>query len=329
MMDQKRVLWYYRRKTDDQLNESSDGWIPHCDIEMEIIEAAYRSKRAEVFLDQFHLDLINFIQYDRTDPSIEYILLRRDDCPIEKCLREERFFSSIHSLLTPSHGSAQAGCSFLNAWLKTAAGKRALFDFSSAVQACADGIRQEALVTSTKTEIQGNWMAEQLLALKGASRREVAQVCINFYTRESFLYRVLNAALREQDHSKLSTLGPLCFLIRNIANAGSEFIGTVYRGVQFSSEMIESYKQSISLWRTWPSYTSTTKNREIAEIRGNVLFTIRIYRSSVSGAALAYDIERISHFPSEEEVLLAAGIAFQILSVDDSSPKKIIIEIRI
>ena len=74
-------------------------------------------------------------------------------------------------------------------------------------------------------------MAEQLRACKTKPRREVSKVCIHLYTRESFLYHVLNTTLRDADYSKLDTLGPLCFLMRDYSRTCTEFIGTVYRGV--------------------------------------------------------------------------------------------------
>ncbi len=156
-----------------------------------------------------------------------------------------------------------------------------------------------------------------------------AEVCVHLYTRESFLYRVLNTALRDSDHSKIETMGPLCFLIRNYSHVCQGFVGTVYRGLDLSPSTITSYKQAVNMWRTWPSFTSTSKNRKMAEIRGNTLFIITIRPIKFSSAVRAYDISSISQFPSEEEVLLPAGVSFQIINVDQKSYEKNIIEIEI
>ena len=239
-MNNPLALWYYYRITDEKIEER----IAYKDSEIEIIENAYQARRNEVLLDRFRLDLAALIQYDLSDPSIRYSICRQ-----ERSLREERFFSPLTAITNSSHASAQAGCPFLNAWMKTGAGKRAMLDFSTAVQACVDGIRQEALLTNEKND-EVNQMIEKLLALKKSTRREVARHAVYLYTRETFLYRVLNTALRDGDHSKVPTLGPLCFLIRNFGNAGDEYIGTVYLGVHFVPEVIASYKQSVNLWRT-------------------------------------------------------------------------------
>ena len=322
-MNNPIAQWYYCRKT-DKPSEPTEKWNAYRDFETEMIEKAYQAKQSEVFLDRFRLDLVNCTQYDLSDSTIQYSIFRR-----EARLSDERFFSSIGSTAVASYGSAQAGCPFLNAWLRTSAAKRAMLDFSTVVQACVDGIRQEALLTPDKNEAEVNDMIEKLLALKRASRHEVSRFCVLLYTKQTFLYRVLNTALRDGNHSKVPTLGPLCFLIRNFGNAGDGYDGTVYRGVNFSPEVIESYKKSINVWRTWPSYTSTTKQRQVAEIWGNTLLIIRILRVSVSFAVYAFDIEKVSQFCDEQEVLLVAGVAFQVTSVDDSSPTKTIIEIKI
>ncbi|CAF1558818.1 unnamed protein product, partial [Adineta steineri] len=155
-----------------------------------------------------------------------------------------------------------------------------------------------------------------------------SKVCIQLYTRESFLYHVLNTALRNNDHSKLNTLGPLCFLMRDYSRSCTEFIGTVYRGVQLPFATIESYKQAIGSWHTWSSYTSTSKDREMAEFRGNTLFIIEITNIKLS-VPRAYDVASISHFPSEEEVLLPAGVSFQVISVEQDLQQKYIIYIKL
>lgn len=68
---------------------------------------------------------------------------------------------------------------------------------------------------------------------------------IKAYTAGSFLYRVLNKALREEDMSKVDSMGPFCQLLNKaIQNenyhkkAGVEgFTGTVWRGATLTEEM--------------------------------------------------------------------------------------------
>ena len=238
--------------------------------------------------------------------------------------RDERFYSQLPSKCVSSHGSALAWCPFLDAWLKSVAGHQALFDFSTALDASIEGIRRESV-----DELETKFIVEHLTSCKGKSRAETAKTALYLYTRESFLYRLLNTALRDEDLTKVETLGPFCFLLRQYSRSCQEFTGTVYRGANFSSETIETYRKSVNAWRTWPSYTSTTKSRPVAELRGNVLFLIKILPIRITSIARAFDITNISQFPSEEEVLLPAGTSFQVVRVDETSSSKCFIEIKI
>ena len=242
-------------------------------------------------------------------------------------LREERFYSipSLSSL--PSYGRASAWCPFLTAWLKSSAGRKAVLNHSSCLEMCIKGIRLEAARHASESEAES--MINRLEGCRSNSRREISGVCIHLYTRETFLYHELNTALRLTDLAKLETLGPLCYLIRDYSRTGEEFVGTVYRGVQFPSTMIDSYRRAQGTWHTWPSYTSTSKNRQMAEFRGNTLFIIEITPIKMH-VPRAYDIADLSQFPNEEEVLLPAGVSFQIVRFEhDEQREKYIIEIQL
>ncbi|CAF2697430.1 unnamed protein product [Rotaria sp. Silwood2] len=326
-IDSPTVFWYFKNG-DVWYDKSSAEWVKYRDIEMQIIEEAYRQGKSEVLLDKYRIDLKEFIQFNRTNPSKQRPVRRQTGCKVQECLREERFNSLPLLTSTPSYGKALAWCPFLSEWLKSSAGKKAVLDFQSAIDACIDGILQEAVKHQSDSETEAQWMAEQLTSCKMKPRRETSKVCIHLYTRESFLYHVLNTALREADHSKLNTLGPLCFLIRDYSRTCTEFIGIVYRGVELSLTTILSYKQAVGSWRTWPSYTSTSKNREMAEFRGNTLFIIEITNTKLSSPR-AYDVAGISQFPNEEEVLLPAGVSFQVISVEQDLKQKYIIQIKL
>ena len=312
------------------LQDSGTEWVPYRDIEMQIIEEAYQQGKLEVLLDNYRIDLKEFLQFKRTDASKQRPVRRRLGDNQQECLREARFYSTPpHSSPPPSsYGKASAWCPFLTEWLKLPAGKKAVLNFPSAIDACIDGIREEAARHQSNSITEAQWMIEQLQACKTKARRETSRVCIHLYTRESFLYLVLNKALRDTDVSKLDTLGPLCFLVRDSSRTCSEFVGTVYRGVEMPMAAILSYQKAIGTWRSWPSYTSTSKNREMAEIRGDTLFVIEITKAKLS-CPRAYDLVGISQFPSEEEVLLPAGTCFQVVSVEQDSSKKYIISIQL
>ena len=68
---------------------------------------------------------------------------------------------------------------------------------------------------------------------------------IKAYTAGTFLYRVLNKAFREEDMSKVDSMGPFCQLLNKAiqnenyhTKAGVEgFTGTVWRGATLTEEM--------------------------------------------------------------------------------------------
>ena len=321
------AFWYFRGR-DPWSEESNNEWIKYRDIEMQIIEEAYQQGKSEVFLDQYRIDLKELIQFNRTDSSKQRSVRRQLGSHQDECLREQRFYTT--SLLTSksTYGNALAWCPFLAKWLESSAGRKSILDFSSSIDACIDGILEEAKKDDSDSETEANWMAEQLRACKIKPRREVSKTCIHLYTRESFLYHVLNTALRDGDHSKVDTLGPLCFLIRDHSRTCKDFTGTVYRGMQLSPTEIQMYRKAIGSWHTWPSYSSTSKNRNMADFRGNTLFIIQIVQMNFT-LPRAFDISKFSQFPCEEEVLLPAGTSFQVISVQSDPREKYIIHVKI
>lgn len=326
--DAEVALWYFK-SGNSWSAEPNDEWTKYRDIEMQIIEEAFQQGKTEVILDKYRIDLKELIQFNRINSSKQRPVKRELGCSRIECLREERFHAPQASTPISPYGNVVAWCPFLTEWFESPAGKRALVDFTSAIDLCISGVLEEATKHNSNSKTEAQWMADQLCACKTKPRHEVSKTCIHLYTRESFLYHVVNTALRDGDYSKLDTIGPLCFLINCYSHKCTEFIGTIYRGVQLSHAMVEVYKQAIYSWHTWPSYSSTTKNRKMAEFRGNTLLIIEI-TSSKFALKRAFDVTGVSHFPNEEEVLLPAGTFFQILSVEqDPVSQKYIINIQI
>ena len=142
------------------------------------------------------------------------------------------------------------------------------------------------------------------------NQEEILNCAIHLYTRDSFLFKLVNSTLRNDDFSKVDTLGPLCYLIREHlfhADKSKEKI-TVYRGTTLTDEMIEEYRRAIGKWIQWSAFTSTTRNRTVAEMyQGNTLFIMTI----VSGY-FTRNISSLSQFEHEEEILLTANLHLKI-----------------
>lgn len=334
-MTKEIAIWYYKSSTNPWPNISTTDsnpieWSKYRDVQIDLIEEAYQDKKSSVLLDRYRIDFTRFIQINIEDKTKQRPIKRETRTSRNECLRENRFSSSlsIHSSESVVLGSFDSWCPFLTAWLNSSPGKRSVLDFSKCIEACAEGIVREAALHDSHSSAEAAYMAEKILQCLKKSRIEASIQCINLYTKDSFLYSVLNEALRKLDHSKIESLGPLCQLIRSYSRIARDYIGTVYRGTELTHAEIEVYKQNIGQWKTWPAYTSTSKDRAMAEMFGRILFMIEITDTKLSSPR-AYDIAHLSQYPEEKEVLIPAGVSFQILNVEQDLSQKIFIHVRV
>ena len=264
-------------------------------------------------------------------------IISRDD----RRLRQDRFASTITAAPSSSFGSFEDWCPFLKAWFATPSGKQAFVSHRRCLEACAQGIIREGELCGDHNEMEAAYMAAKIRQCIGKPTNEASKLCINLYTKDSFLYRVLNEAMRAGNHSKLETLGPCCFLMRKYDRFSQDYLGTVYRGMLLKHDEIEIYKDSISQWKTWPAFASTSKdetvakafaamldNETIEEEWSKTLFIIEISRSTYS-LPRTFDIGHISQYPEEREILIPAGTSFQIISVESVPPDEHIIKVKL
>lgn len=193
-------------------------------------------------------------------------------------------------------------------------------NYPDIVEQAAAGLEKEGILIGRVEE--GTELAKMLRKVKYSEKKEIILSCINMYTMECFLYKVLNKALREFDTSKVDTLGPYCYFLNCYPEAlGRDyFVGTVYRGIDLDSKNIEIYKKAVGQWKSWPAFTTTQKRRDIAEQSGNVLFVIELTSSTRYGKAI--DISHASYYTQEQEVLLLPGSNFRINKMEYLTPEK-------
>ena len=150
-----------------------------------------------------------------------------------------------------------------------------------------------------------------------------------WYTRESFLYRLLNKALRVQN---IDMLFLFRFFIRDIGyqleNTKCSLSVRVYRAQQMSKDEIEILKNSVGEYISMNSFLSTTLNRKVARsfhqsanlIDGmeQVFFAIdadpRLHRKNTFSK-----IGASSNFPGEQEVLFMVGSIFLLDSIESDN----------
>lgn len=158
-----------------------------------------------------------------------------------------------------------------------------------------------------------------------------------WYTRESFLYRLLNKALRTQD---VDALFIFRFFIRDIRNQLDQCRCTmpmnVYRGQVMSRDEIKALEKSIGLLISINSFFSTTLKRERAlsflRRSGNdlcrVLFEIEADPRCTTTKPFAH-IASLSFYPSEDEVLFMLGSIFRVISINRNPDDIYIIQLRL
>ena len=162
------------------------------------------------------------------------------------------------------------------------------------------------------------------VALKGEEM--IQETCVRLYTQDSFLYQIINETLRDDDRTKLHTLGPFCYLLYNYEGKSKHRATrlpkkiVLYRGERLTADDIKEYREHMvngAIWR-WAQFVSTTKNITVAEefSDGNTLFIINMKRPEASKQGIS--IACVSEFSQEEEVLLRPGVRFQVMKIEEA-----------
>ena len=163
-----------------------------------------------------------------------------------------------------------------------------------------------------------------------------SKTCIQWYTRESFVYKMINKALRTEDIQQLYTFR---FFISDLSSAlarehekikmdesedGRKM--TVYRGVRLSLNELEQFRSNEGKLIAINGYLSTSRIRKIAvkfavnDIKRAdsvpVLFEIECCRKDSDWPIFA-DIATFSGFPDEQEVLFDLAAVFKVETVSE------------
>lgn len=146
-----------------------------------------------------------------------------------------------------------------------------------------------------------------------------------WYTRQSFLYRLLNKALRVQN---IDLLYHFYFFIRDIKQQLEDNKCTssihVYRGQMISTKELEVLKNNVGEFISINAFFSTSLNRELAlsfitnadilDESERALF--EIYADpQLENISPFSNITSSSYFPREQEILFMIGSIFQLIRV--------------
>lgn len=180
---------------------------------------------------------------------------------------------------------------------------------------------RDELIRSCKQQYKGN-----LYELQDFEQHYPFTEPLRWYTKQSFLHRMLNKALRVQN---IDLLYQLRFFIRDLRQSLEKHKCltdiTVYRGQIMSKEEIRILEKSVGEFISINSFFSTSLNKHIARIFLNsddvsndhqqVLFEINALSKDNHMKPFS-NIQKFSDYPDEEEVLFMAGSIFQLEKVE-------------
>jgi len=191
---------------------------------------------------------------------------------------------------------------------------------------------KQHLIQLCKKEYRTN--NKQLVLVHEFEKYYRADKALWWYTRNSFLYRMLNKALRVQN---IDLLFLLRFVISDIYQQLKQYQCEssicVFRGQVISIDELNTLRQSIHNFISINSFFSTSTNPDkalgflnsskITSDLCRVLFVIDADPQVVKSKAFA-DISSLSAFSNECEVLFMIGSIFRLIKIEEIKNEKII-----
>lgn len=164
---------------------------------------------------------------------------------------------------------------------------------------------------------------------------------LRWYTKESFFYKTLNAALRTQDiHMIYLFRDFISDIYRQLQYHQVKQARRVYRSQLMSTDELDDLKQHIGQFVSINSFFSTSTNRATALFflgdrtswtnpkLESVLFEIHADPQMVITKPFA-DISRYSHFNNEMEILFMIGSIFRLMNIKQNEDRIWIIEMSL
>ncbi|CAF3526531.1 unnamed protein product [Rotaria socialis] len=192
---------------------------------------------------------------------------------------------------------------------------------------------KKQMIHACRNYYQGNERA--LKSIDEFENSYTSENCIQWYTRETFVYKMLNKALRTEDIQQLYTfrffIADLSLTLarehnKMMVETDNEIFTTVYRGVRLTLTELEEFRSNEGKLISINGYLSTSRSRSIAinfAIKDKnqsdsvpVLFEIECRNEEETSSVFA-DITNFSDFPDEQEVLFDLGAVFKVQSVTE------------
>ncbi|CAF2115982.1 unnamed protein product [Rotaria magnacalcarata] len=362
------VTWMWKSNNDPFDSKLPEKWSAYSAAISENIELAYRCHVSQVYIDQnYIIDLKKMMQVC-TDDSHRQRPVKR--CPLSDMdddyidWRRERFAFKLDQQVTDSVQTNTSvdnikyyGSRFIADWLLKFADGSLKVKFDIIFPALINGIRTEGYLNGAPEKIT-KWLTDKLEEVRDEVQKKnefkrikyLSKCCAKLYTKNCFLFRLVNITLREDDRTKLDTLGPYCYLVYNYMGCYThDFLSVrhrllrhfrsaqprslvVYRGDSVPKQKLDEYQQAAGQchkYFKWLSFVSTSYKRDVGEFFAiNVLYIIEL-KGAVSNDQFA-DLCDNTFMPDEEEVLLRPGVRFRVKSVTFDSERSLqLIRIKI
>ena len=194
-------------------------------------------------------------------------------------------------------------------------------DRSALIERCKQEYQNDPYELMIIDEFNGNYMPEQ---------------AIWWYTRECFLYRMLNRALRT---ANINLLFEFRFILHDLATQlrsdPCQSPIRVYRSQLMSTDEVNRLKHSVGQLISFNSFLSTSRNCDQAlaflhqseQLQG-ILFEITA-DPRLKNIQPFSDITRYSSLPEEEEILFMVGSIFRLQSIDTDEQHRRIVRLKL
>ncbi|CAF1207016.1 unnamed protein product [Adineta steineri] len=165
---------------------------------------------------------------------------------------------------------------------------------------------------------------------------------IQWYTKQSFVYKLVNKILRTEDIELLHTFR--YFISDLSSNLAVEYYQNIiaqqetsqiplvlYRGCQLSYNEFQRIQQNIGNLFSINGFLSTSRSKDVSLMYSGVcsnelyavLFDIECNLNELNNAVIMVDVKTYSIYPDEEEVLFDLGTTFKIVSVEEDIDLKV------
>ncbi|CAF4238300.1 unnamed protein product [Rotaria magnacalcarata] len=347
------VIWMYQSNIDPWNDNQNTEWTPYSDDVSVAIENAFNAGAEHIFIDDYYqIDLKNFIQINTDDVHLQRRVRRQNRISqIDNAEGNENKFGLRERLAFPL--DTAPGCSttidtlhrgspFIQDWILTFTHGNLVVTFDCIFPALVEGLKYEGQTDEEpQSTIDGlvkdlNDVQEKSSKKKEHERIQMLEdMCAKLYTKDCYVFRIINTALRDNNLQKLHTLGPYCYLLYNyIGRANKDHFSIhaffwqkfhskepsctiVYRGDYITNERIKEYSQAAgnkNIYFKWLPFVSTSKCRDVADSFGqNVTYVIKLrHRSSHDQFTF---LNQNTYYPTEEEILLRPGTRFRVTAV--------------